>query len=141
VWTVVHAKKCYNVIVISMSISQKVNVIDLSQGSMLPMQKVWHARNDSAYICWDTLTNSIILASKLTSLAKILNENARNKYEYVKISGLYSAAQSSNAGYTGGLHKMRYGIPRSNLADAHTDAIEKARSIGASEVSVVSEVA
>ena len=139
--TAVHAINLSCARSIRMVRARKLNIVDLPQGDVMPMQRDWHARGDCAYVCYDAHTNSIILASKLTSLAKILNENARNKYEIVKVSGLFSAAHNGSvAPYSGGLHKMRYGISRSNLTHAHNDAIEKARSMGASKVCLVTEV-
>ena len=123
---------------------RKLKVVDIAEGAaVLPhVRKDWHARGNSAYIVWDAPTNSIILASKLTSLAAYLNDNlARNQFERVKVSGLYGAAESSSAGYTGGLHKMRFRVTRSNLERAHKDAIQKANELGVSRISLVTECA
>ena len=120
---------------------RKLKVIDVPQGSILPVRKDWHSRGDAVYIVWDSHTNTVILSSKLTSLAEILNEKyARNKYECVRVSGLYGAALSGSDGYTGGLHKMRYKISRTDLGRAHEEANKKARQMGAS-ISAVVEVA
>ena len=114
--------------------------VEVAPGTMLtePLKKGWHSRGNHAYLVHDTVSNTLSLACKLTTLAAHLNQaNARAPFEQVSARGLYEAADKSS-GYTGGLHKMRYRVSRCDLAESHI-AFEQARQAGIGKAQVLIE--
>ena len=95
----------------------------------LTTQKTKHSRGNFAFIIHDVVSNTLILSSKLSTVAQHLNNKyARNTFERVSTRGLYEAA-NKHTGYTGGHHKMRYLVSRCNLNDSHI-AFKHAHGIG-----------
>ena len=118
-----------------------VKAIDIAPGRQLlgPIKKGWHSRSGKAYIVRDAVTNSIMLASKLSVLAEFLNQKyARNQLECVSVRGLYEAADIRQGSYTGGLHKMRYAVSRCELDNSHV-AFTQACGEGFNRAMVITE--
>ena len=118
---------------------RQAKVMDIPMDKILsgPVSKGYRGgRSGHAYIVHDEHTNSIILGSKLTLLAKVINDQyARNRFEKVCARGLYEAADSK----TGYPHKLRFQVSRCDIEHAHT-AFQKAREMGVERSSLVFEV-
>ena len=122
--------------------SYELRAVEIPPGTALtqPVKKDWHARGEHAFIVHDAVTSTLILASKLTTIAAHLNrEFARNRFERVSARGLYEASDNKRGGYSGGLHKMRYLVSKCDLAESHY-AFERARQAGVQRATLLSEV-
>ena len=119
-----------------------VNVIDVPVVDILETKvtREHRARRSQLYTIHDTATNSAIITQKLTDAAAHLNlQYATNRFEVVSARGLYRAA-NNHAGYTGGLHKMRYRVWKCDLSQANA-ALEYIRSISVSKAELLTTVA
>ena len=115
-----------------------LSVVDIPEDKVLlqPIKKDRRGcRSGHAYVCVDLATNSVMLASKLTSLAQHLNtEYARNRFEAVSARSLYEAADSKN----GFPHKLRYHVKRCPMTSAHMH-FQKLRDMGVNRASLITE--
>lgn len=118
----------------------KLKVVDVPRDTMLvtSIKRDWHGgRSGRAYILYDNVTNSLILSSKLKSMAAHINDKyTRHDHETVSARGLYEAAISQRH-YP---HKMRYHVSRCDLNTAHLE-FQNARELRDVEhASLVTEV-
>lgn len=96
-----------------------LKAIDIPNDKILasPVKRDFHGgRSGRAYMVHDLASRSLLLSSKLTSIAAHLNENyVRNKYELVSPRGLYESAISKSQFP----HKMRFRVYVCDLKTAH----------------------
>ena len=118
--------------------TRKLSAIDIPEGKVLlqPVKKDRRGgRSGHAYIVYDNHTNSVMLASKLTTMAQYLNDRyARNRFETVSARSLYEAADTKS-GYP---HKLRYHVSRCEMTSAHI-AFQKRRDLGVTRATLVTE--
>eukprot|EP00966_Prymnesium_polylepis_P065941 1529914-Prymnesium_polylepis.1 len=94
----------------------------------MPIQREHRSRRGQLYTIHDTVTNTAIIAQKLTDAAIHLNHHyAYSRLERVSARGLYEAA-NKQGGHTNGLHKMRFRVSRCDLTNAKS-ALEDVRGL------------
>ena len=118
----------------------KLKVVDVPRDTILvtPIKRGWHGgRSGRAYMVYDLETNSLILSSKLTSMAAHINDKyTRHEHENVSARGLYEAAISQRQ-YP---HKMRYHVSRCALDTAHLEFQNARDTRDVDHASLVTEV-